>query len=607
MQPFPAGQQTIERFGFTTSAFVMNMRFTIRIVLISGIVLSTTSAQERVPQLEYRSLTDPHLEVPDPVVILPDSWRALWAEALSSTEEDLRRSAAESILWAHRQGNASVQSLADEILMGFQTANNQTIQLTLATTLVGLDARSAAPDLFEFSQGGSMRVKRRVEPVLARWRYEPAFAVWLERLQRPADYSTAEVLLAIDGVHVTMLDTAIPALKKIVTEFSSSDLVRIAAADALGDLVEDGLEDISRLLLTDESSRASVNHDVAVRILRSHSGAAIEQLLQSAAVNVDSTIAARAIRQLLKQNPVSLHPLATQLLTSPDAEVRRLSIASRLHQPDAADIEQLGTTLNDRHPVVRNFTRETLLSLSNDPKLRTLILNQVDQLLLKDDWRGLEQAARMAAALDHASAAERLVELLRHSRSEVCVTAGWALRELAVTETFAGALEFAQDVVDTLGRGEYGGRLPPNMEACLAHLFELFGSANYKPSIPLLIPFIPKLPARGAESRSSAIWALGLLFKDDPPGRLVQALGDRASDADLQNVEHEEVRSAAAISLGRMKVQDALGALDSAVAEPGTLRTLVAARWAIGQIKDMAPTLTEAPEIPPAKPFLRSF
>lgn len=80
--------------------------------------------------------------------------------------------------------------------------------------------------------------------------------------------------------------------------------------------------------------------------------------------------------------------------------------------------------------------------LAKQEGLREAILEQAQRIIAGDDWRGLEQAARLFGALDHEPAAERLLELLKHDRTEVFVTAGWALRELAVPRTLPAMHEF---------------------------------------------------------------------------------------------------------------------------------------------------------------------
>jgi HEAT repeat protein len=71
-------------------------------------------------------------------------------------------------------------------------------------------------------------------------------------------------------------------------------------------------------------------------------------------------VAATALRHLLEVNPESVHPIADQLLTRDDAEVRRLAAMSLVNRATEESVERLANLLNDPHPNVRHFVRESL-------------------------------------------------------------------------------------------------------------------------------------------------------------------------------------------------------------------------------------------------------
>ncbi len=274
-------------------------------------------------------------------------------------------------------------------------------------------------------------------------------------------------------------------------------------------------------------------------------------------------------------------------------------------------ITRLADLLNDAHPDVRNSVRNSLRELDGQQELTDAVRTQTVRILAGADWRGLEQAARLAGELDHEPAGERLVELLPHERMEVQVTAAWSLRELAVAETLPGIHEFAEEITGpfNLQPALSGGyQLNRSQDACLSYLFEAVGQAKFAAAAPVLLKFVPKRFDQGPMSRSAAVWALGHIFAEDPPDQLVGAFIGRMGDSARVGPEYLSVREAAAVGLGRMKIKRALEPRRTAMEMMTRGRRLwVACEWAIAQI-----TNTEQPETPPLRlaptsPFLRSI
>ena len=64
----------------------------------------------------------------------------------------------------------------------------------------------------------------------------------------------------------------------------------------------------------------------------------------------------------------------------------------------------------------------------------------------------------------------------------------------------------------------------------LSQLNQFLGRRKHGPADAVLRPFIPKNSGMGPESRSAAIWALGLIHEGKPEPALVSALQARLND-----------------------------------------------------------------------------
>ncbi len=262
--------------------------------------------------------------------------------------------------------------------------------------------------------------------------------------------------------------------------------------------------------------------------------------------------------------------------------------------PDA--IQKLAFLLNDRHPDVRNDVRESLEEMAQQDNMSDIVFQNVDRVVAANDWRGLEQAARLFGTLDRESAAPDLLQLLEHQRTEVFVTAGWALRELAVSETLPAMLEFIKSRART--------KITTADNVCFTYLFEAFGQAKYSAADPVLRAFVKDGSGRQPLSRSAAIWALGHIHEGDPPDDLVgQFSGRLSAAAGYPPTEAAEVGTAAAVSLGRL---NSLRPLESAVSVHGKGDLLYeACQWGIAQITGNEQPATRPARLSPRNPFLR--
>ena len=565
-------------------------------ILVLNALCSTLPASERLPSLSLAMDDDPRLAAPIIQYGLPADWAILWQNALIAPEEDLRREAAIALMRLRQQDAANIERMNAAMLEGFRTTTDRIARLSIAAALIQLDVREAAADLHQFASSGNIAVANRIEPALARWKFEPIQTEWLQRIQEPAGVTATHLVLAAQGLAASGNKAAVPGLLRLATDEASATQVRMAAAVALGTLADSGLTDVCRQLASDLSQDGFVNRLVAANMLSGHDDESSKQLLLALAQDSRPAIAAIALQRLLETDPQSIHPIDRELLKNADSNVRRLTAQSLVNNPSAEAVQQLADLLNDRHPDVRKYVRESLEVLAKQDSLREAVLEQTQRIIVADDWRGLEQAARLFGTLDHESAAERLVELLEHERTEVFVTAGWALRELAVAATLPAIHEFI------LSRN--GEKMTTADNVCFTYLFEAFGQAKYLAAAPVLRSFVHKGPGRQPLSRSAAIWALGYFYENDPSEDLVEQFSGRLADAaKYPPSEDAEVGIAAAVSLGRM---NALDPVESAAAIHGRGDLLYeACQWAIAEITGNEQPITPPIRTAPRDPFLR--
>jgi HEAT repeat protein len=209
---------------------------------------------------------------------------------------------------------------------------------------------------------------------------------------------------------------------------------------------------------------------------------------------------------------------------------------------------------------LRAQARQALRDLAARKDLGAPVITTAMRVLEGESRHGVEQAAIVLGQLDHKPAADRLLELLRSPRPEVCVAAAWALRALAVPKTLAPILAYVQEQVPPLQAGASAVHRPTVLNVILDHqlsqLVQLLGKQKYKPADPVLRPLIPHQPPwTGPETRAAAVWALGWIHEGESVPQLTTALLARFNDVSGRPPEEPRVRLMCAITFGRLKAR----------------------------------------------------
>lgn len=565
----------------------------IRPALLAAIVVWLSIGAPASAQIRprYQMDIDPELTLARPVLVFPDSYNRLWLEALARPEADLQRVAAETIAQGHKAGIPGLSSAIprlEELVRGEQT--HPLARFAAARALLVLDARSSAELLFAASQSSTGELRQLIEPVLARWRFEPARALWRERLESD-QVALRDRSLAIRGLGASGDQSALPALLALVEDRQRAAPLRVAAAQAAGNLQAEGLEGLANKLAPHEQAPIFCRV-AAVALLERHDSDEARSLLLKLARDPEPSVAAAAMARLFAIDPDLTVPIAEEAMRNDDANVRLQGVHSWVARPTPERVAVVAGLLDDPHPAVRGHVCQALFDLTKSPDLDVPIRQAAMRVLSAESWRGQEQAALLLGELDHEPAASRLVQLLESPRGEVMVASAWGLRMLSVPATLPALLDKATRQTDLRKKEP----VPLWLDRQVAHLCEAMGLMNFAPAEPLLVRYIPKDYAMGELSRSAAIWALGLLHAGQPDEALAGQLAGRLTDPpSAVPPEMPKVRTLSAVSLGRMRAASQVDAMKN-------YRELILANnyptwainWAVKEItgEELAPPAT---------------
>jgi hypothetical protein len=547
-------------------------------------------------EIDFIRFDDPKIEPPPLKWDLSPRPVRLWIEALSAPEADLRREAALTIVLAHRFGIRDIETTAPALRKAVDDPKQHpAVVAAVARALIELDARDAAAALATRAESGGLELAQTIEPALARWDYRPMRKPWLERL---ADSGARRgyVLLAIASLATVGERSASPQLKELVTAREAEPGVRLAAARALAQLQPQGLEELAAALAASEAKDGMVDRLVAANLLRRHASEEGFRLLAALALDREPAVASAALERLFEHDFRLVLPLAERLAANSDANVRHVAAKAWIAECTPAAIGHLGPMLDDPHPAVRTDVREALLEMASEPPLLDPVLEASKNVLAGSQWRGLEQSIMILTALDRDETAARFAELLEFERPEVYVAAAWGLRVLAVQETRPAILNKAERLYTIQSAAEANATQDQQFQ----HLAEAFRVLNADESLPLLRKYVPKSTDIHPESRAAAIWATGHLLAGRPQPDLVKELSERLADVASLIPEAGQVRLSCALTLGRMKAEEALPTLrkfkgDGPMYDP----VAYACGWAIHQITgEPLPEFADSEPIP---------
>ena len=514
---------------------------------------------------------DPPYTAPDFGYEYPLNIDRLWKKALEYPDSELRRTAADTIVIAQRRGVPGLTELTSNLVEILKSENQESsVRRAAAHALVVMDVSTQAQLLAQVAETDGLDVARFVEPALAKWKYVPIQKTWLERLKEPA-IRPLWLMLAIRCVADTQAQAAREPLLKIAHDRRTAPTVRLAAAQSLAAIFANGLVADAKQRLAADSMPSTTDRLIGVTLISRHSDAEAITVLKELAVDAEPSVAAMALGRLLAIDPALVFDLAPQAIKSADVNVRRAGAEALIVKADQESIRQMTLLLSDPNPTLRGRVANAFASLAGKAELRDTVTEETERTLAGENWRGLEKSVLLAVRLERKNTANRMIELLSHSRPEVAVTAAWALRRFQLPETLAKMLVHAQLQYDRIVKMEIQSHESFLIDGQHSQLFQAFGQLRYKEAEPLMRKFVPKNFAFGMESRAAAIWSLGYLYEDKAPEDLISQFVDRLSDVASMMPEVTPVRAACGAGLGRMNAKSALAVLNNFAASDGVL------------------------------------
>src|SRR6266851_8472473 len=159
---------------------------------------------------------DPELPQAKIAHVFPENVLATWLAALRRPEVDYQYRAALTILLAHKEGLDGIKDAIDPLLETLMRPDQKAVvRLAAAQALIELDARRTAPPLLQQAHAGDQDIRDLIETALAKWKFQPAKEIWLDRLRQP-DTSGSDLVLAIRGLAALRESEAISFLVEIV-------------------------------------------------------------------------------------------------------------------------------------------------------------------------------------------------------------------------------------------------------------------------------------------------------------------------------------------------------------------------------------------------------
>ena len=546
------------------------------LILVCSLAAEPGKAPEVV--LDHAMDSDPLLVLPAPVKDFSEKYVPLWLQALARPEAEFQRLGAETIAHAHAAGFPEVQqSIPSLIKIVSAQETHPAARYSAARALIVLDAQGAAPQLYEASQTHGADLRQLVEPALARWRHQKAYAVWRNRLAG-AQARHRDLLLAIDCLGEVADEAALPLLLPIVHDPLRPGAARLAASRAAGRIKDVGLESDAEKLSAPASPL--ISRLCSVALLGRHSSQAARAVLVRLAKSPEPSVAAAALARLNEIGHELVLPLAQPAIESPDEGVRRQGAICYIELCTPERIPILAKLLGDPHPELRGLIRRAFFARAQLPEFSVPIRQAAMEALKSDDWRAQEQALLLLGGLDYEPAAPRMVELLESPRGEVMVASAWGLRKLAVKETLPAMLDKATR--QTQVRLEHQNFVP--LDGQVSHLFEGLALMKHEPAEPLMKQYIAKNYTMGELSRTAAIWGLGHLHAGRPDDALAASIAGRVTESGPATPpEMDRVRVAGAIALGKMKAASQADALRKFAANIGR-EPYLAIRWSLKEI-----------------------
>lgn len=548
---------------------------------------------------------DPALEAARGRVVLPEATAGLWVRAMASERGELDR--LEAVSAAAEARARGLEALPEELRAGvrdrLETDASPRVVAAAMRTLGVWGMEDAAGTVVARAEAmGDASVTAAADGALMAMGSRAGDRWAVSRLVNGSRgavdrRSAGGVLLAGEGL--TLSSDQQLGVVGVAASGDASASVRVRAAEvaaASGAAVEEGV--LKRL-----AQGGTMDAVVAAYLAAGDGGPAAVGVLRGLLVDRgrDEAVTQAAVSAVVSAGLAKAFDADLEALRDhPSAAARWLAVwvAQAVAGEGGAKRSQreLMVLLDDEDVVVR---REARSALAMDVFEASGVVEALEKS--SGSWRRLEQLLLLTAALAESTGREDakpegalLLRHVEHPRAEVRLAASAALRAWATPESMPGVLEAAKRRVARLSPEADGqpiqGQALVWMDQELGQLFMALGRGRYEPAVSLLEAAMSKKSPLPTASRSAAVWSVGVLREGQSDRGLERTLWSRVRDRGGMEPEADEVRRAAAVSLGRLAGIDAGRLRQEAGADAGSV-VGAALEWAAGQHGNTQPAI----------------
>lgn len=533
----------------------------------------------RYNRLPMRMELEPLLVAPPDLYKLDPRHQPLFDRTLrESTDPEIVEIAALSLGRIAREKLGDIRPSLDRLRAIFAETTDPRIRQACALALVWADDSESAELLFKAAPGANDSLRLAVEPALARWRYAAASEMWKTRLNQPLQ-SINSIRLACEGLTAIGAKDSVPQLSDELRNSGSSFARRSAAAKAICIL-----DPAKAVELSGPLTKGTLEEKLlAITLLNNNQSQAAENLLPLCG-DSSQGVASAAWTTAFANFPDRLVDLVAAGRHHTDAVVRMTAARVMQQFHSAQHTTWLREMLSDFHLEVRNVARQMLVQVAEkDTALRDQIISECAAVIEgnPDDWQGIEQSLLVLAQVRSHAHSAACVNLLKHPRSEVLVTAAWLIElypDAAITDPVIARIY----ELDGIFAAPTPGLDYEAIGLQMAHLIHFAGLQRQQSLKPLFEKDFSKAAPGGLAKRGASMWALGLTHEFQADADLAEKFKGRIEDRNTIPPEAEIVRRMSVMALGFMNsrsmipvVQDAYKVDSPSSVIPG------AARWAL--------------------------
>jgi len=502
----------------------------------------------RYMKLPHRMDFEPYITDAIRVPVLDSAYVPLSIRTLQeSTDEEVQEVAAIQLYRFAREGLADIAPAAAALQQTYSSSTSRRVRSACVRAAAAGDLQQLAPQILDFTKSAADSERVILEAALTKWKTAEAGPLWRERVVNDRESATS-VSLACRGL-VSLADTeSAAAMLKLAGDSTADYLKRMSAAAAAVVLAPSD----SVTLAVTLSKRAEPERLIAVALLESREAAGLQLAVQLAQDSRDA-VASAAWQLVYRQQLDLLQPLLVTGRTHREAYVRMTAARVMRALPDAERTTWLHQMLSDEHLLVRNVAREMLYEVAGEqPALKEQMISLCAGSLqpASQDWQGIEQCLVLLGQLRAAAFSAQAVALLNYPRNEVMVSAAWLIHLFPDVSVRTGVLEAALDaekwLYDPAQRNREHGMKQ-------AFLFEYLGIMRVKEIEDTLAKQFNKGVPGVLERRVASMWAMGLLYENNPNPALAARMHDRIQDRSSPNPERFPVRRACLVALGMMR------------------------------------------------------